>query len=128
MIRSILAGLPYPQTLLAAAVRRIRAEHSVTYARAALLKACINRAMRYSNPNMEEELTMSLDEANGNGRLSPGPTVCGPGEDPGRSSPSINATIRDRFYGAASSTPVTVFSNLLRLKNLTSLDWTVAAP
>ena len=32
-------------------------------------------------------------------------------------SPGINATIRDRFYGAASSTPVTVFGNLMRLKN-----------
>ena len=30
-------------------------------------------------------------------------------------SPGLNATIRDRFYGAASSTPVTVFSNLLKL-------------
>ena len=32
-------------------------------------------------------------------------------------SPGLNATIRDKFYGAASSTPVTVFGNLMRLKN-----------
>ena len=32
-------------------------------------------------------------------------------------SPGINATIRDRFYGAASGTPSTVFGNLMRLKN-----------
>jgi CRISPR-associated protein Csd1 len=31
--------------------------------------------------------------------------------------PGINATIRDKFYGSASSTPVTVFGNLMRLKN-----------
>ena len=31
--------------------------------------------------------------------------------------PGINATIRDRFYGAASSSPVTVFPQLLKLKN-----------
>jgi len=31
--------------------------------------------------------------------------------------PGINATIRDRFYGAASSAPVTVFGNLMRLSN-----------
>ena len=54
LMRSVLAGLPYPQTLLAAAVRRIRAEHEVTYVRAALIKACINRAARYSNSNMKE--------------------------------------------------------------------------
>lgn len=32
-------------------------------------------------------------------------------------SPSLNATIKDRYYGAASSTPVAVFTTLLRLKN-----------
>ena len=32
-------------------------------------------------------------------------------------SPNINTTIRDRFYGAASSSPVTVFPQLLKLKN-----------
>ncbi|NLU50480.1 MAG: type I-C CRISPR-associated protein Cas8c/Csd1, partial [Syntrophomonadaceae bacterium] len=31
--------------------------------------------------------------------------------------PGINSTITERFYGAACSTPVTVFANLLRLKN-----------
>lgn len=31
--------------------------------------------------------------------------------------PGINATIRDKFYAAASSTPATVFGNLMRLKN-----------
>lgn len=30
---------------------------------------------------------------------------------------SLNSTIRDRYYGAASSTPVAVFTTLLRLKN-----------
>ena len=32
-------------------------------------------------------------------------------------SPGLNATIRDRYYGAASSTPAAVFATLLRLKN-----------
>ena len=31
--------------------------------------------------------------------------------------PGLNATIRDRYYGAASATPVTVFSTLMKLKN-----------
>lgn len=31
--------------------------------------------------------------------------------------PGLNATIRDRYYGSASSTPVSVFSTLLKLKN-----------
>ena len=31
--------------------------------------------------------------------------------------PGINATIRDRFYGAASSIPVAAFPHLMKLKN-----------
>jgi CRISPR-associated protein Csd1 len=31
--------------------------------------------------------------------------------------PGINATIRDRYYGAACGSPVTVFPTLMRLKN-----------
>lgn len=31
--------------------------------------------------------------------------------------PGINATIRERFYGSACASPVTVFANLMRLKN-----------
>lgn len=32
-------------------------------------------------------------------------------------SPGLNATIRDRYYAAASSAPVTVFGRLMTLKN-----------
>ena len=135
LMRSILAGLPYPQTLLAAAVRRIRAEQSkkdtrgrsvqnVTYIRAALIKACINRAARYANPNSKEELRMSLDEANKNAGYRLGRLFAVLEKIQEEANPGINATIRDRFYGAASSTPVTVFSTLLKLKNhhLSKLD------
>ena len=128
LVRSILAGLPYPQTLLAAAVRRIRAEQSkkdtkgrsvqnVTYARAALIKACINRTTRYATPTIEKELKMSLDEANTNVGYRLGRLFAVLEKIQEEANPGINATIRDRFYGAASSTPVTVFSTLLKLKN-----------
>ncbi len=115
-MRAILAGLPYPQTLLQAAVRRIRAEREVTYPRAALIKACLNRQARYSPSFQEKEIAVALDDSNTN-----------PGYRIGRLFAALekiqeeavnpSATIRDRFYGAASSTPVTVFSNLMKLKN-----------
>lgn len=114
-MRAILAGLPYPLTLLQAAVRRIRAEREVTYPRAALIKACLNRQARYS-PFQEKEIAVSLDDSNTNpgyriGRLFAAlEKVQEEAVNPG-------ATIRDRFYGAASSTPVTVFANLMKLKN-----------
>ncbi len=117
LMRSILAGLPYPRTLLSAAVRRIRTEHHVTYPRAALIKACINRATRHSNPSMKEEIGMSLNEANTNIGYRLGRLFAVLEKIQEEANPGINATIRDRYYGAASSTPVTVFSTLLKLKN-----------
>lgn len=116
-MRAILGGLPYPQTLLDAAIRRIRAEHDIIYARASLIKACINRRTRFDNPDIKEELKVSLDKANTNIGYRLGRLFATLEKIQSEANPGINATIRDRFYGAASGTPVTVFSNLMRLKN-----------
>lgn len=116
-MRSIIAGLPYPQTLLGAAVRRVKAETEVTYPRAALIKACINRASRFSNSSIKEELKVSLDETNENAGYRLGRLFAVLEKIQEEASPGLNATIRDRYYGAASSTPVSVFSTLLKLKN-----------
>ena len=128
IIRSILEGLPYPKTLLYTVLRRIRAEQSkkdknsgkqlpnVTYERAALIKACLNRELRFYNQE-KEELKMSLDIQNNNIGYRMGRLFAALEKIQQESHPGINATIRDKFYGAASSTPVTVFGNLMRLKN-----------
>jgi CRISPR-associated protein Csd1 len=128
-MRSILEGLPYPQTLLQAGVRRARAEQSakdkrtgksvpnIPYARASLIKACINRETRFKNPKTKEELKMSLDPSNTNIGYRLGRLFATLEKIQAEANPGINATIRDRFYGAASGTPVAVFSNLMRLKN-----------
>ena len=124
IVDSIFAGenVPYPALWLNTAVARCRAEQNVTYIRAASIKACLNRQIRRASIhptqlNTEKEFTPMLDLAN----ISPGYRM-------GRlfavlekiqeeASPGLNATIRDRYYGAASSTPVAVFTTLLRLKN-----------
>lgn len=116
-MRAILEGLPYPQTLLQAALRRVRAEREITYPRAALIKACVNRLTRRDNINKEEELAVSLDENNSNIGYRLGRVFATLEKIQQDANPGINATIRDRFYGAASSTPVTVFGNLMRLAN-----------
>lgn len=116
-MRSILEGLPYPQTLLQATIRRIRAEHDISYPRAALIKACINRTTRFKNPNIEEELKMGLDESNINIGYRLGRLFAVLEKIQQEANPGINATIRDKFYGAASGTPAAVFGNLMRLKN-----------
>jgi len=114
--RAILSASPYPATLLQAAVRRIRAEQEINYPRAALLKAVINRQARLHSSN-DKELTVSLDLTNNNAGYRLGRLFAVLERAQERANPGLNATIRDRFYGAASSTPVAVFSNLMKLKN-----------
>ncbi len=127
VMRSILLGLPYPCSLLQAALRRVRAEQgkkdqagrsapNVSYVRAALIKACLNRDQRFFTSD-EKELTVSLDESNFNIGYRLGRLFAVLEKIQEEASPGLNATIRDRFYGSASSTPVTVFSNLMKLKN-----------
>ncbi|MFO1321041.1 MAG: type I-C CRISPR-associated protein Cas8c/Csd1 [Burkholderiales bacterium] len=120
LVDAILSGpnAPYPASLLNLAVTRCRAERTVTYPRAAAIKGCLNRQIRQRR--QEKEFERMLDPENPNpayrlGRLFAileriqEEAAGGPGR--------LNATIRDRYYGAASSTPVAVFTTLLRLKN-----------
>ncbi|MDZ4800069.1 MAG: type I-C CRISPR-associated protein Cas8c/Csd1 [Bryobacteraceae bacterium] len=119
-MRAILEGLPYPATLLNAAVVRCKAEQEVTTLRAAVLKAWLNREYRRTHPlartdhqQFKEELDMQQTDA---------PYLLGRlfavlERIQQQAQPGINATIRDRYYGAASTNPVSVFTTLLRLKN-----------
>lgn len=114
--RAILEGRPYPVSLLAAAVGRCRAEQDVTPDRAALTKAVINRLRRSTGAALEE-LTVALDQSNPDPAYRLGRLFAVLERAQELASPGLNATIRDRFYGAASSTPITVFPRLLSLKN-----------
>ena len=130
-MRAIIEGLPYPATLLNAAVVRCKAEQAardqngnpkdnVPYLRAAIFKAWLNREHRRSHPaapvayqHFKEELDMQQTDA---------PYLLGRlfavlERIQQQAQPGINATIRDRYYGAASTNPVSVFTTLLRLKN-----------
>lgn len=116
VIESILDGTPYPQSLLQQCVRRIRAEQNVNRTRAAIIKAYLNRKIRFKQLN-QKEITMSLDANNTNVAYRTGRLFATLEKIQEEANPRINATIRDRFYGAASSTPITVFPRLLNLKN-----------
>ena len=116
MMRAILAGTPYPKSLLSSAIRRVRAEREITYPRAALIKAVLARDARYYNSN-QKEVGMSLDITNNNTGYRLGRLFAVLEKVQEEANPGLNATIRDRFYGAASSTPVAVFALLMKLKN-----------
>lgn len=117
VMQCILEGLPFPETLLQAALLRVKAERDVTYPRAKLIKGCLNRKLRKTNPNNERSLTMALDKDNTDAAYRLGRLFAVLEKIQQEANPGINATIRDKFYAAASSTPATVFGNLMRLKN-----------
>lgn len=113
MIQSILKGIPYPATLQQQCIRRIRAEQKVTRERAAILKAYINRLNRYKNN--DEEVSVALDRACLNKGYLLGRLFAVFEKIQQDTHPGLNATITDRFYGAASTNPATVFTQLMRL-------------
>ncbi|MBP8134639.1 MAG: type I-C CRISPR-associated protein Cas8c/Csd1, partial [Zoogloea sp.] len=117
IVDAILAdpNAPYPSLWLNAAVNRCRAEREVNYHRAAAIKACLNRSIRRHPQEKEFQPMLDLDNTNAAYRLGRLFSVLEKIQE--EASPGLNATIRDRYYGAASSTPVAVFTTLLRLKN-----------
>lgn len=115
-MRTILNGTQYPETLLQSALRRIHAERDVSYERAAIIKACLNRKKRLQNQT-EKEMTVSLDTANTNPGYRIGRLFAVLEKIQEEASPGINATIRDRYYSSASGTPSSVFPILMRMKN-----------
>lgn len=125
-MRSILNGTPYPATLLQAALRRIRSdtEFRVKPVRAALIKAYLNRYYRYYPSKDFKEISMELDTNQTSTGYQLGRLFATLEKIQEEANPGLNATIRERYYGAACATPVTVFPNLLRLKNhhLAKLD------
>ncbi|ABB24157.1 type I-C CRISPR-associated protein Cas8c/Csd1 [Pelodictyon luteolum] len=124
IFEAVITGGTYPATMLQQTIRRIRATQDVTRVQAGILKAYLNRFHRIYSTKEKETITVALDSNNINPGYRLGRLFAVLEKIQEEANPGINATIRDRFYGAASSTPVTVFSQLLKLKNhhLAKLD------
>ena len=108
VVKSIFQGLPYPQTLYSACIRRIRAEQKLTITRAAIIKAYLNR-----QSNNNKKIDIMLDKDNNNqgylcGRLF---AVL----DKIQEEANNISSIRERYMNAASATPSTVFATILNL-------------
>ena len=108
VVKSIFQGLPYPQTLYSACIRRIRAEQKLTITRAAIIKAYLNR-----QSNNNKKIDIMLDKDNNNqgylcGRLF---AVL----DKIQEDANNISSIRERYMNAASATPSAVFATILNL-------------
>lgn len=116
VMRSILTGAPYPRGLYTAILSRIRAERKIDYTRAAILKACLIREARiYKRKDKEVMFSMSLNSQTTNTPYRLGRLFALLEKAQQDALPGINATIKDRYFGAASASPRSVFPQLLRL-------------
>lgn len=124
MLRSVLLGLPYSRAIFAQLMNRIRAEsddpkkgqYKIGSKRAAMIKAYLIRHYQQSKNILGGEIAMELNEQTQSvpyhlGRLF----ACLEKAQTSALGQGINATIRDRFWGAASATPANVFPRLLSL-------------
>ncbi|WP_458072167.1 type I-C CRISPR-associated protein Cas8c/Csd1 [Rhodanobacter sp. BL-MT-08] len=115
LTRAILTGRRYPRSLLGNIIMRMRADGDISGTRVALCKGILARERRLGVMGTTEDMPVSLEKTNTD-----------PGYLLGRLFSSleniqraalgkqINATIRDRYYGAASATPASVFPVLVR--------------
>lgn len=115
LMRSILTGTSYPMSLYSSVISRIRADQEVNYVRTAVIKACLVRKQRFYNKGNEVEFTMALNEQNRNEGYLLGRLFSLLEKAQEDANPGINSTIRDRYFGAASASPGSVFPILLRL-------------
>ena len=109
VVKSIFQGIPYPYTLFAGCIRRIRAEQNLNITRAAIIKAYLNRKV---NDN-QKKIEVMLDKENTNqgylcGRLF---AVLDKIQDEANNQHSI----RERYMNSASATPAAVFATILNL-------------
>ena len=114
VVKSIFQGLPYPYTLFAACIRRLRSESGdkggVRIGRIAILKAYLNRI---NDNNIKIKVMLDRNNANQGylcGRLF---AVLDRIQEDAN---GINS-IRERYMNAASSTPASVFATILNLSS-----------
>lgn len=116
VMRAVLSGGRYPQTLLSVALMRLRAgDSAATGWHAAVIRAVLNRGRR-ANPLVSEkgEIPMGLDRNHENIGYQLGRLFAVYETAQKAALGNVNATIRDRYFGAASATPAGIFPLIVR--------------
>lgn len=112
----------YPATLLNGVAQRIRAERNLTRGRAAILKAYYLQNSK--DEQLKEVMTVNLNEQSKYLPYVLGRMFAVLEYIQAEANPGINTTIKDRYFNAASSMPLTVFPVLINLaqKHLAKLS------
>lgn len=118
VMRAVLSGTRYPRTLLAAAIIRLRAgDDPATGWHAAAIRAVLERDRRLREKDHErdlQEVPVSLAKDDPHPAYQLGRLFAALETAQRLALGRVNATIRDRYFGAASATPASVFPLLLR--------------
>jgi CRISPR-associated protein Csd1 len=112
LLHMALKGGPLPMGLLFQVVKRSRAEQAVTRNRAALVRMVLLSQQPVLSP--EENIMVHLDAENQNPAYLCGRLLAVLEAVQRAAIPGANTTITDRFFGAASTAPASVFGPLLR--------------
>lgn len=113
MTRAVLGGTRYPRTLLTAALIRLRAgDDPGTGWHAAAIRAVLAREYRLHFD--EENWLVSLDKDFNDPAYQLGRMFAALETAQRLALGRVNANIRDRYFGAASATPASIFPLLLR--------------
>jgi len=107
LLRAVIAGSQYPDGLFSAVIRRIHADMVINYIRACIIKGYLTR-------NQRKEVSMGLDLNRKEPAYRLGRLFAVLEKTQQDALGEVGATIRDRFYSAASATPGAVFPRLLR--------------
>lgn len=112
LMRAILTGNRYPGSLLNNLVMRMRTDGDISAVRVALCKAVLARNLRIQYSR--EEIPVSLDPTETNAGYLLGRLFYFLERAQQRALGSVNAGIKDKYYGAASATPLLVFPLIVR--------------
>ncbi|MCD4676740.1 MAG: type I-C CRISPR-associated protein Cas8c/Csd1 [Desulfobacula sp.] len=115
MIRAVLSGSKYPESFYTTLISRIKTDHQINYMRAAIIKAVLTRKYRFEN--IKKEVSVALNKENKNVSYLLGRLFSVLEKAQQDAIPGANTTIKDRYYGSASSTPRVVFPQLMKLAN-----------
>jgi CRISPR-associated protein Csd1 len=110
LMRSILENIPYPEGIYSAVIRRIRADRTINYSRAAIIKGTLVR-------NHNQTIPVMLDLENTEpayllGRLFATLEKIQEEGHTAQTGGKLDSTIRDKYLSSACATPSAVFPRL----------------